>query len=144
MRRPTELLPLTIIIPKLNDPHQEKKLDAAVHVDDEVIILKSTKQDYKKIIENASYDHILIINPNNYALLNNPENLDAFRIYDRFVLNNPDSKIRSSMKGLKEDILNCVKPGKITFRTLLTLMIKYYSEYEAEITQLENVHIPFD
>ena len=142
--RPVEPIPLTIIVPKLNDPHQEAKIMSCIHMKDEILIFKSTKQNYRKIIEKAKYDDILVVNPNNYAVLNKPNNIDTFRHPDRFVVNNVNSIIRSSIKIKKEDALKHLKSEKITFRTLLSIIQKNYKDYRIESSELKEVYVPFD
>jgi hypothetical protein len=111
---------------------------------DEILIFKSTKQNYRKIIEKAKYDDILVVNPNNYAVLNKPNNIDTFRHPDRFVVNNVNSIIRSSIKIKKEDALKHLKSEKITFRTLLSIIQKNYKDYRIESSELKEVYVPFD
>ncbi len=128
--------PLTVIIPKLNDPHQEAKIKEWIQPSDQLLIFNNNKQNYRALIEKSINEDILLLNPMNYSILRNPEEINAFRTDDKFICNNIQNKSRSSVKINKTEVLNrkILPNNRFTFRSLLNDLwksnIDWKSPYE--------------
>lgn len=112
-------IPLSIIIPKLNDPHLRNKIENELKSYDDLIILKNIKQDYKKLLKNSKYDNVLIINPSNYRLINKPHLINNFRTTDEFLYSNPNRLDKSSIKIKKSLVYDKCVSGIISLKNFI-------------------------
>ncbi len=108
--------PLSIIIPKLNDPHLKKKIESHIKSYDQLLVFKNVKQNYKSLINQAMHEDILFINSSNFRLINNPIYIELFRKDGDFLYNNNNRIEKSSIKIKKSLTGNLVPGGILNFR----------------------------
>ena len=108
--------PLSIIIPKLNDPHLKKKIESHIKSYDQLLVFKNVKQNYKSLINQAMHEDILFVNPLNFRLINNPMYIELFRKDGNFLYNNNNRIEKSSIKIKKSKVKNLAPNGVLNFR----------------------------
>lgn len=122
-------IPLTIIAPKINDPHTIKKIKDFLLIDDEFFHFKNIKQNYQKIVKKANNENILFINPANYKLLNNPVLIDDFRDNsDLMLVNNKERPDKGSFKVKKSVIYDKMDTGIKSFRYISKVIYNMYDK----------------
>ena len=110
------VFPLTIIVPKLNDPQMKKKIQSNIKSYDQLIVLKNVKQNYRMLLKKARHENVVFINPLNFRLINNPLNIEAFRAKGEYLYNNKNRTDSSSIKVQKSKAEKLISDGITNFK----------------------------